>query len=109
MFMTESDLVLVMRVRPIDRVSQEHYESDIGQRRCYLGRHPGVEQIVWGGLTGHRMTECILCALNRPRAREVASVPRNWPVIILVEVVNFLDAGRHHFGMPAKCLMERGR
>src|SRR6478672_7916709 len=98
MFMTERDFVLVMRVCSVNRISQEHYESDIGQHRCYLGGHLGVEQIIWGGLTGHRVPECFLGALNRPGAREVASVPLDWPVIVLIEVMNLLDAGRHDFG-----------
>ena len=104
-------LLLVVRVRPLDRVAQHRDHPRIGNGRRRPGRPVRVEQVVRAALAGDDgAAELALAPPPRRLGREVRPVPAQAAVGVLVEVVHALARDRRqHLRMPEQVAVERRR
>src|SRR6185295_11706271 len=81
---------LVMRVRSLDGVAEQHDEPDVRESRGHPRRYRGVEKVVRRRLAGLEVVPSLSVALPGRREREERAVPVDALRELLVEEMQFL-------------------
>src|SRR6185295_6028259 len=82
---------LVMRVRSLDGVAEQHDEPDVRESRGHPRRYRGVEKVVRRRLAGLEVVPSLSVALPGRREREERAVPVDALRELLVEEMRLLD------------------